>query len=1581
MLKDELVANSNSLEDPSGSLNQYYQSNLNELYYALNALNRLDDRAEAYLRQSPSWPDDRNGIFMRDDVGENFLTPFENDYSEIFQKDCNFQFPSSDYRSVVPYNNPDEEMYAGQVIPYNKRNVISIDQASSVLLGLRFVFQLVGEITVQPTATDTPTNLRQEARAIALRILDHIAHSATEVGGISCTIRNWDGLQTYDGGEAILFAPAIIEYKKLFEHPNYNLPQSVIDDINVAIQVDPRKLVDIELSCPWELAIADLILDQNFYLYCLYQDNVGFSCFNEFKDLVNESVGDKEMITLGHVKLGKIKELLNKVYERDIMLSTNPVLNSVPEIVSSDIEDFIEDDVHLDIWGQNCDNLPWNRAMIKKAYYEAKGLIALLDALGMGDQYQFNSIISNLSSKFNDDNIHMILELMVGSGLYPISNTDARSWIANVADHSSFDWYYLANCVLNGYHPFIGTTNSEIHNLLSAAPCEGPWDSPLTPSNALPTPNTVEGWRAANRLFHPSDSYTGIPDPSFRGEYSGIDYMVIHNLYRLVFPQEQPAFRPNFNCNCVSEFTQLEYTDATLLANKKFEQYKRQQIVSPSILAHDLTVDGALGNLTVKNDLIVCGPYPSVPTTLEVKNNAQLNLYGGMQVTVKAGNRLVITENAKIVAGISDSNFPELGSNSTILLEENAVLELTENADIDIVGSFQINMLNGAQLIINNSIVDVSTLTGTSGIRTFGENTIISINSSSLRNLNSAQKFVIESTNSCNVDIKGSQIHLLNGGFSLKNSVLNALNSYIQCEQSGYVMENCQIFLNNTPLQLKSQGLSIRNASAVELRNSNITLYQAQLELLGVPLGPSVRPTMLADQSNIFFNGSDSRFILNFATLTVAENFQMTISSPNGPSGIFEIVGNDDIDLVLANNNSSLTVLGDGKNVETIRVNNYHDFWSNNGNGKIVFRDLLVNLDNAGRIWTDSRFELYNCALRDNVISNHSGELEIWNNYLTLQYIDFYKVHVDAIGSFLNVESNTFNGKLSYIEQEGGAYRISRSEFKDGFVQSSKLERVSSISQSNFTQIEGYQDQYAISDGSLINLLIHNCSINRYLYGISKSGGELSLRCNTLEENWMGIFTEMSVLNMTTSRGAGHNNFVNNNYNLEDVYSTDYLLDRGFNSFEPYLDCNMYITSNIPGSGNCTDIFIPANNNIWSTNNNGIAIQSTNTNIICQQNTGWPYYCPIYFVDYSPVTTNDCPTGKPIVRPKMLMNSSNEIIPSRNDFGDNQLDENSFAKNGSNNLIIQTNTFQGIPLDSALTYAASYMEIYDSLGSDGVAIDLFHEILSSNLDRTNQEVRDLSIWGIEMMKTTIENMFFSNDLSINQNQIQFELPVQKYVDVLNLHTDTTLSLATYRSQFKTELMKGQLFLTLQNNYMAFDIFDNLNNCPLDSLEQSRLNTLKEKVQTCIDLQNAIQDGYSPDSLASLEFQTFNSIMNQYNSSDYYFGVHINSPLSVSFVSCGNNTHYKSMNAINYDANLYPNPTVQELYLRIRENDGLIDHLVIHDILGKRVYSEIINQEGDFIHQIVLPQNLSAGQYFLRIISPNGISKTLEFIKN
>lgn len=114
------------------------EQTLNEIYYCLATLNRLDIEAEYYLSQHQNnpGPEDLNGFFLRDDVsqlvGEELYDLSTEDYSDIFNRGCNFQTMHADNFMFNDWN-------VNETDDYNHRNVMSLDQIIGILTGLLFI--------------------------------------------------------------------------------------------------------------------------------------------------------------------------------------------------------------------------------------------------------------------------------------------------------------------------------------------------------------------------------------------------------------------------------------------------------------------------------------------------------------------------------------------------------------------------------------------------------------------------------------------------------------------------------------------------------------------------------------------------------------------------------------------------------------------------------------------------------------------------------------------------------------------------------------------------------------------------------------------------------------------------------------------------------------------------------------------------------------------------------------------------------------------------------------------------------------------------------------------------------------------------------------------------------------------------------------------------------------------------------------------------------------------------------------------------------------------------------------------------
>lgn len=131
------------------------QGTLNELYFAINAIKRLDKKGEVHYAQNLKGdvvPENENGWFLRDDVPNNFNQNWSNHYLYTTHSD----FYNTDANSATNYFSPGNEP--------------SQDQMYSLMMGFVFVKKYVGNIYVDPLGNGTGFFLGTEVSNIARRM-------------------------------------------------------------------------------------------------------------------------------------------------------------------------------------------------------------------------------------------------------------------------------------------------------------------------------------------------------------------------------------------------------------------------------------------------------------------------------------------------------------------------------------------------------------------------------------------------------------------------------------------------------------------------------------------------------------------------------------------------------------------------------------------------------------------------------------------------------------------------------------------------------------------------------------------------------------------------------------------------------------------------------------------------------------------------------------------------------------------------------------------------------------------------------------------------------------------------------------------------------------------------------------------------------------------------------------------------------------------------------------------------------------------------------------------------------------------
>ena len=1447
---------------------------------------------------------------------------------------------------------------AGQVNPNAGGNVMSLDQITSMFTGLMAVYRLVGTELVQPSAEFPAISLKAEARAIALKIIDYIIKPANGCGSNCYTFNIYHPNDIFRpaGYELTFAAPFLINIAYNFDHPLWvqKVQTNDVHDMRIAIQVHPQEILDL--------------INQADFPGLFF----GMNCHNQLAELAALRLAIKAPITVATIEYAPLFYLFENMQEQwvDFSVGGEPCMYINTEFFE------LLDSFDFDIEGVFCDNLNLRTWIIERMIIQNIafwGPIAANHLLLLNQGYfclPSDSFGDMIRSRINDDNVHIFCELSAVANAW---NPQYFQWLA---DQSGMHWIGMLRSVLYpGSTPIANLSKSTIEDLyLNTAPCEGPWDDPQTVE--LPTQNTTPGWRSANRLFHPSDAELGIPDKSFRGEFSGIDYMVYHNLYHCLWEGELPPYLSDNGCNCIEEITSANTLNLPFMIAPRFANYDDYSIHAPSYLSHDLTIIGD-ATIEVRNDFVICSPDGN-STEMLLTENSQLKLYAGYELTINEGSALIIDESAEFLAGLYPMGDLLDDNDSKIRIKNGARLEVRNGAKLSSFVRLKIIVEDGGQLLIDEGNVNFTSSCSGCVISLKGENARFDIMNAAVENL-SASGVTLMIENGARMNLESGVLDLSPGYFIFNNDVeVNALNSHLRFGGSECRSHASRLDMMNSILTFDNQNAFFYGNSQIHLNHSTLKLNNSALNLRQ---GYQPNETISGFDSEIFvtngfieLNGANALLDVFKSTIQISDYSSLQIHAPgstvNGKIR-FRGAGSHDVHMYP---NSTLRINGKSKEYTMLEVTDQSDFWIP-GQGKVVISYAGIDLNNNGRIWSNPRLELSNVHAFDNSSNIVGGAIECWNNHTILGYSNFTRVGYKGMGSTLSVTSSSFEGKQAKVDLHGGSYRVTRSNFHNGGLISRKLENTSTVSLSEFYSDDSDSPSIAVRDESLVEVLVSNSSIENYGNGIWKIGGIFSSRCSQYVENFVGIFVEACALNLSSVNSAGYNNFINNDVNIEANQMLTYALDKGFNSFEPFNACNIWTTSLIPVEGDVLDI--SATNNIWTVENDYHVsyVDEMETGIWCYSGSYFNGLYDVRFFDPNPATSNACPTEKPTVKPPSRKNNALEA----SELNEQWHEQGATQRNLSDMPHVSTEHFENIALDSALTFAASFLELYDSTGNDLHAVTLFHEILSSGINREDIYTRQLMDWGVSMMKNGIEGMFFEGDLSVSSNVTSFETPVQLYVDVLNLCTDTLLTAETYRSQFELELLKGQLFLTLNKPDLAREIFINLNACSVDSLEQLSLNKWREEAERSISIQAQLLAGISPDSVSyNVPVSSYPDAI-EVESSNFYFGTTIMDPNTLIFVSCGGDPSYRDRKLEYLEASIFPNPATNMITIRCDLGQETYDELIMLDSFGRTVYTEIVSLSGTMYHPIELSSTMASGVYFIRLNGGTSV-RTFSFVK-
>jgi Secretion system C-terminal sorting domain len=204
--------------------------------------------------------------------------------------------------------------------------------------------------------------------------------------------------------------------------------------------------------------------------------------------------------------------------------------------------------------------------------------------------------------------------------------------------------------------------------------------------------------------------------------------------------------------------------------------------------------------------------------------------------------------------------------------------------------------------------------------------------------------------------------------------------------------------------------------------------------------------------------------------------------------------------------------------------------------------------------------------------------------------------------------------------------------------------------------------------------------------------------------------------------------------------------------------------------------------------------------------------------------------------------------------------------------------------------------------------------------------------------------------------------------------------STYKEQFYLELDKGQLLRTIGKTMMARDAYVHLDDCQLDAPEQAALNNWLYEVDQELSIgQQYLEEQLSPNEIIIAVDTTNYEVPATFESSNYYFGMWINSPNDLTFMTCGGDPEFRILQSKKTVSHwqLYPNPTTSVSWLKGKLMLGtLID---IFDIHGKIISHMVIDNDDQDVYLMDSVDGLSSGVYQVQI-RQGDLRETLRLIK-
>lgn len=498
---------------------------LNELYYALNAINRLDINAEFEqgLTYDANFQPSLNGFYMREDIPEFFA---QNNWGSTQLAARCVNSPHYKTNNSSHLNQPGNGFFASG---NSYQNSPSSDQFSSLLLGFSLIHKLVDASEfVQPPGEENGFYIVGETQAIVDRMVNYL----NEHNWMMIDVNGWP---VNNGGGDVFYAAPMIH--------------------NAAMRITGH-----DYSADWKRHLVSFVIkdiQQCITGYGLIDNSyVGqtFACY-----IVDEAIAS----AITPYYLGVPGEMINDAYW--------DLLDGVPAGIDNNQATSVFQD-----WLAESDlNGPYiEGAYNYTSYLWPMGLNLVLDAKDDGKLSALpgpldeRKLFEPGDAQGDKSSTIVLTNYGVAGGVW---TGNQLSQLTSVTGNMQLE---LINAVIRGEQP----PNSKEYykgNLDGMSPL-GPFNLLGKGDSTIIKASSPYGWAAEHKWTWTSTS-SGHEDDDASGIYNGLDYMLYYNLYHLFFKNTLPTFQPTEDCFC----TPIPYYNNSPATLDIFKAKARQSTIQP----------------------------------------------------------------------------------------------------------------------------------------------------------------------------------------------------------------------------------------------------------------------------------------------------------------------------------------------------------------------------------------------------------------------------------------------------------------------------------------------------------------------------------------------------------------------------------------------------------------------------------------------------------------------------------------------------------------------------------------------------------------------------------------------------------------------------------------------------------------------------------------------------------------------------------------------------------------------------------------------------------------------------------------